>query len=146
MRHHTPYVGDAKVYENYYCSQVGHGLPVFVGGRNIRGRGLGNILGGLGRSVIPLLKSGGKALLKQGAKAGMEVVQDVLSGKSVKSALKNRTKAAGKRLLSEALGEVSQMTGPPGKRIRRSPSRKTSQKASSNKRRRRRQPDADIFS
>ena len=58
----------------------------FIGGRHIRGRGLGSLLGGTGRSLIPLLKSGGKALLK-GARTGMQVAQDVLSGQNVKSAL-----------------------------------------------------------
>ena len=69
-----------------------------VGGRNYRGRGLGNLLGGLGRTLIPLLKSGEKALLKEGARTGMQLAQDVLSGQHLKSALQHRGKQAGKRL------------------------------------------------
>ena len=92
----TPYVGNSKAYEDYCCSQAGHGLPVFTGGKNIRGRGLGSLLGGIGRSLIPLPKSGGKALLK-GAQTGMQVAHDVLSGHSVKSAMKQRTKMWVKR-------------------------------------------------
>ena len=65
------YKHDGRLYEDYYRTQVGHGLPVFIGGKSTRGRGLGNLLGGLFRSVVLLLKSGGKALLKEGAKTGM---------------------------------------------------------------------------
>ena len=68
---HCHYKHDGRLYEDYYQTQVGHGLPVFIGGKSTRGRGLGNLLGGLFRSVVPLLKSGGKALLKEGAKTGM---------------------------------------------------------------------------
>ena len=98
-----PFTRNAKSYENYYSTQVGHGLPVFVGGRSIHGRGLGNLLGGIGRTLIPLLKSGGKALLKEGARAGMGVAQDVLSGQNVKSALRQRAQQAGKHLLHRAI-------------------------------------------
>ena len=146
MVRHTPYVGNSKAYEDYYCSQAGHGLPVFIGGRNIRGRGLGSLLGGIGRSLIPLLKSGGKALLKEGARTGMQVAHDVLSGQSVKSAMKQRAKQAGKRLFDQAVGQVVGRSAPPGqsarKRIKSSASRRTTQKTFTS--RRRRQP-ADIF-
>ena len=33
---------DAKAYENYYLSQVGHGMPYFAGARVQQGYGLGN--------------------------------------------------------------------------------------------------------
>ena len=65
------YKHDRRLYEDYYRTQVGYGLPVFTGGKSTRGRRTGNLLGGLFRSVVPLLKSGGKALLKEGAKTGM---------------------------------------------------------------------------
>ena len=143
---HTPFVGNSRAYEDYYCSQAGHGLPVFIGGRNIRGRGLGSPLRGIGRSLIPLLKSGGKALLREGARTGMRVAQDVLSGQNIKSAMKQRARQAGKRLFNQAVGQVAGRTAPPGqptrKRIKSSTSRRTSLKTSAN--RKRRQP-ADIF-
>ena len=56
----------------------------------MRGRGLGSLLSGLVRSAVPLLKSGGKALLKEGAKTGMQLAQYVLSGQNLKSAAKQR--------------------------------------------------------
>ena len=146
MVRHTPYAASSKIYEDYYCSQAGHGLPVFIGGRNIRGRGLGSLLGGIGRSLIPLLKSGGKALLKEGARTGMQVAQDVLSGQTVKSALTQGAKQAGKRLFHQVVGQVTGRAAPSGqpprKRIKSTASRRATQKRSTSKRRR--QP-ADIF-
>ena len=65
MVRHAPFKGNGKLYEQYYCHQAGHGLPVFVEGRNYRRRGLGSLLVGIGRAIVPLLKSGGKALLKR---------------------------------------------------------------------------------
>ena len=56
----------------------------------MRGRGLGSLLSGLVRSAVPSLKSGGKALLKEGAKTGMQLAQYVLSGQNLKSAAKQR--------------------------------------------------------
>ena len=141
---HTPYIGNSKAYEDYYCTQAGHGLPVFVGGRNMRGRGLGSLLGGLGRSLIPLLKSGGKALFKQGAQTGMQVVQDVLSGQNIKSAMKQRARQAGKRLFDQAIGQVTGRAAPPGqparKRIKSSLPKRNRQKS-----KRKSQGPADIF-
>ena len=56
----------------------------------MRGRGLGSLLSGLVRSAVASLKSGGKALLKEGAKTGMQLAQYVLSGQNLKSAAKQR--------------------------------------------------------
>lgn len=109
-----------NIYEDYYLRQAGYGLPVFIGSRYQRGHGLGNILGGLTRAIVPMLKRGGQAILKEGARSGMGVLSDVLAGQSFKQAAQKRSKEAGKRLL----GRASQVLGaPPGqpesKRIKR---------------------------
>ena len=127
MAHRTPHLSNSKVYEDYYCNQVGHGLPVYVGGRNYRGGGLGNILGGIGRAIIPLLKSGGRTLLKEGAKTALHVGQDLLSGENIASSVKRRSKQAGKRMFHRAVNHVTGIGGgqPVRKRIRTSsPSKK----------------------
>ena len=102
---------------------------MYVGG--LRGRGLGSILGGLLRTAVPLLKRGGKALLKEGIRSGLGVAQDVLSGQNVKTSLKRQAKGAGQRLLGKAIGHF-EVPAPPGeparKRIKKSvPRRKRSQ-------------------
>ena len=144
---HAPFKGSGRLYEDYYCAQAGHGLPVFVGG--YRGRGLGSLLGGIGRAIVPLLKSGGKHLLKEGAKTGMQVAQDVLSGQSIKGAIKQRARETGKRLFQQAVGRV---TGglPPGepanKRIKSSTPRVRGQNVAAGRRKKRRKKNtADIF-
>ena len=131
MAHRSPYLSNSKVYEDYYCNQVGNGLPVFVGGRNYRGGGLGNILGGIGRAIIPLLKSGGRTLLKEGAKTALRVGQDLLSGENITSSMKRRSKQAGKRMFHRAVNHVTgvERDQPVRKRIRTSsPSKKRQSK------------------
>ena len=86
-----------RLYEDYYNQQhqTGHGgLPVFVGSG-----GLSSVLSGIGRSLIPLFQRGGKALLREGARTGLQVVSDVASGKSAEASLKRRSGEAGERLL-----------------------------------------------
>ncbi|KAJ8048251.1 hypothetical protein HOLleu_00494 [Holothuria leucospilota] len=94
-------------YEDYYLHQIGHGLPVFRGGRGQRGHGIGNILGGLFRSAVPLLKKGAKALGKEALRTGMAVAGDVLDGRSLKSSVKSRGLAASKRVARKAVSSVT---------------------------------------
>lgn len=102
------YTCNPNLYDAYYQAQVGNGLPVFIGGRTSqRGNGLGNVLSGLFRSAVPLLKQTGKAILKEGAKTGLKVAGDVLSGQNVKDAASQRAREAGKRLYTQAIGQLS---------------------------------------
>ena len=118
-----PYRADPGLYNDYFKNQIGHGLPVYVG----RG-GLGNVLSGLFRSVVPLIKRGGKALLKEGVRTAVQVGSDVLDGKNIKTAMKSRAAETGKRILrgtvrhfEEADSPSQSRQGPPGKRARKSP-------------------------
>ena len=135
-QHRYPYQSCPKLYEDYYVNQVGHGLPVFVGGggrRLYRGHGFGSLLAGIGRAVVPLLKKGGKALLKEGARTGLRVAQDVMSGKRLGSALKQRAGQSGKRLLTQVLSPS------PSRRQKRIKTKRTAQGKQSGRPRRRRQ-------
>ena len=62
-------------YDNYYASRVGAGIPVYPGGELQYGHGLGNLLGGLFRSAIPLLKKGATALGKTALQADIVEVR-----------------------------------------------------------------------
>lgn len=143
--HRYPYQSSPKLYEDYYVNQVGHGLPVFVGGggRRYRGHGFGSLLAGIGRAVVPLLKKGGKALLKEGARTGLRVAQDVMSGQRLGSALKQRAGQSGKRLLKQVLSPS------PSRRQKRIKTKRTAQGKQSGRQRRRQQPKkqrvTDIF-
>ena len=93
-----PYRADPALYNDYFKNQVGHGMPVYIG----RG-GLGNVLSGLFRSVVPLIKRGGRALLKEGVRTAVQVGSDVIDGKNIKTALKSRTAETGKRMLRDTI-------------------------------------------
>jgi hypothetical protein len=58
--------------------QAGGGLPVFAGARVQQGHGLGNLLGGLFRMAIPLLKSGVGVLKREAVKAGVGLAGNML--------------------------------------------------------------------
>ena len=96
-------------YNEYYTQQVGGALPYFTGSRVQRGHGFWSLLGGLLRTVAPLLKRGAFGALKTGA----QIAGDVLSGENIRTAAKRRTKTAGRDLLQSLLAT------PPGKRVKR---------------------------
>ena len=50
------YCSDAKAYENYYLSQVGHGMPYFAGARVQQGYGLGNLFSSIVKAFFLWLK------------------------------------------------------------------------------------------
>ena len=108
--------------------------------------GLGNVLSGLFRSVVPLIKRGGKALLKEGVRTAVQVGSDVLDGKNIKTAMKSRATETGKRILrgtvrhfEEADSPSQSRQGPPGKRPRKSPIKRGRRGVRS-------QPPPDVFS
>ena len=96
------YCCDAKAYENYYLSQVGHGMPYFAGARVQQGYGLGNLFRSIAKSVLPLVKKGAKILRKQVLQSGVDFASDALQGKNVKQAAIDQAKAAGSNLLQAA--------------------------------------------
>ena len=98
------YCCDAKAYENYYLSQVGHGMPYFAGARVQQGYGLGNLFSSIAKSVLPLVKKGAKTLGKQVLQSGVEFASDVLQGKNAKQAAIDQ--AAGSNLLQVAKQQV----------------------------------------
>lgn len=78
-------------FERYYTDQVGGGLPVYRGLERQRGYGgIGNVLGGLFKSAMPLIQSGVKYLGRKAASMGGDIVGDVIQGDNVKKAVKRR--------------------------------------------------------
>ena len=96
------YCCDAKAYENYYLSQVGHGMSYFAGARVQQGYGLGNLFSSIAKSVLHLVKKGAKTLGKQVLQSGVEFASDVLHGKNAKQAAIDQARAAGSNLLQTA--------------------------------------------
>ena len=108
-------------YEQYYRNQVGSSDAFFRGTQIQRGYGLGNILGGLFRTALPILKQGAKGLGKEVLRTGAEIASDALSGPNVKTAAKTRLKQAGARLLKWAADSQGRrnVTSEPNKRLKR---------------------------
>ena len=59
-----------------------------------RGYGLGSIFRGLFRWAMPHLQQGAKVIGKKALQTGVNVVQDVLDGDNIKTAVHKRTKQA----------------------------------------------------
>ena len=136
LPHHRPYV-------DYYTGQVGRGFPVFQGARTQKGSGLGGILGGLFKSALPLIKQGAKTLGREALRTGVELAQDAIEGKDIRSAAKGRIRSAGRNLTRRALGAAGKTVAPTKARQgikRKAKGRRTT--ASSSKRARR---SLDIF-
>ena len=83
-----------KLQHDYYVNQAGRGLPHFTGGEYQRGHGLGATISGFLRSTLPLLQphlaKTVNILKRKALTAGLGVASDVLSGKKLKTSIKER--------------------------------------------------------
>ena len=83
-------------YIHYYLGQQdGRGMPVFKGsswqrGYGQVGYGLGGLFRNLGKIAKPMIKSGAKTLGNIALTSGVNLLGDVLAGKSVKQAARAR--------------------------------------------------------
>jgi len=126
------------LYEDYYANQSGNGMPVFVGRRYQRGHGLAQTIGGLfKRFVIPFVaphaKRIGKQILGNVAKTGMEVVSDVVSGKSAKEAIKERALSGIKRTVGDIVSQSPFNIGQDNAAKRSKPQQSTAKSATKKK-------------
>lgn len=79
-------------YLTYYKNQLGGGVSaVYRGSPYQKGHGIGSFLGGLFRTITPILKSGAKAVGKEALRTGINVLSDVVSTNDpVKHVITNR--------------------------------------------------------
>lgn len=127
-------------YDHYYLRQVHGGggistLPVFRGRDIQRGSGLGNLLNAAFRMILPGIKSVGKMALREGVRAGSNVLSDVIGGENVKTSLKRRAAESGENLMTRALGGLLPPPPPTKKRKARSSGEATAKKTRGKKRR-----------
>jgi hypothetical protein len=76
--------------EYYTRQQKGGDLPAFVGARYQRGHGIGSILAGLFRRVLPYLRANAKNLGVGALKTGMQIADDMLQGQKFSESAKQR--------------------------------------------------------
>lgn len=91
------------MYEDYYIRQSGGGeLPVYVGARFQKGHGLGSILSGLFRRILPFFRSNAKTIATNLLQTGAEVVGDVFDNKKkISESLKERIPQTIKRTVQD---------------------------------------------
>jgi hypothetical protein len=127
---------------------------VFVGGRSQRGHGIGSFFSGFGRMILPWLKTGGKALLREGVGTGLQVAQDALGGRNVGESFREHAKQAGQRLLHGAADHLNQsgrgmrkrrLPAPPGSPARKRIKRQTPTRSVHTKPNKTRAQFSDIF-
>jgi hypothetical protein len=126
----VPYYPDEskETYHNYYANQVGRGFGVFQGSTIQRGHGIGNLLRGLAKSTLPLLKQGGKMLGKQLLNTGVGIVKDVMDGENLGVSARKNFKQGGLNLLSNLSAKIDGRARPSVKRLRAPPRRSTPRK------------------
>ena len=126
-----------NMYDSYYMAQAGYGgggLPYYKGPPYMRGHGLGGILSGVLRStIVPMLKSTGKTLLREGLKTGTGILSDAIEGKSIKSSASERLNQSAKRLTKSATNKLKDQLNlnfpqPPGIPLKRKRVKKTKKK------------------
>ena len=112
----VPFRCNQNLYNQYYNAQTGSGssYPVFQGDLYQHGYGIGGLLSGLFRNIIPtigrvvkpLIRSGGKALVKSAVRMGKNVAKDVIRGKSLKKVLRDNAKEELKQLGKQGVSHL----------------------------------------
>lgn len=118
-------------YEHYYSHQAGSGVGiVYKGVPHQRGHGIGSYLGGLFRSVFPLLSSGFRTVGKEALNAGVGLLSDMMNSHPMNESLKSRFKNASSNLKRKADEKIEAlMSGSGYKMTRKRQERTISSKA-----------------
>ncbi|KAK3932649.1 hypothetical protein KUF71_013723 [Frankliniella fusca] len=90
----------------FYLHQAGGG-QYYAGSSYQKGHGIGSWLGGLFRTVLPLLKSGATAVGREAARAGAHVLADVASGDTFADSAKRHTGEAVQNLKRKAASAMN---------------------------------------
>jgi hypothetical protein len=103
-------------YVKYYLQQTGGGYSEIGSFYNApisyqRGRGLGNLFGGLFKYLQPVLSSGFNLLTNELASTGVDALKDIMSGANVKEVIQDRGKEAYKNMRKNAVNQLHKMYG-----------------------------------
>src|ERR1700709_2830579 len=95
--------GEPDIYADYYLAQAGSGFSnIYAGPSYQRGYGIGSFLGGLFRTVYPLLKKGTIALGSELLKTGASCISDMSRNEDPQQVFKKRGKEAVQNLSRRA--------------------------------------------
>lgn len=110
----------------YYLNQAGGGGSghFYAGSSHQKGYGIGSWLGGLFRTILPILRSGATAVGKEAVRTGSHVLADIAGGENLRTSAKKRIEQAGENLTSSLKRKADTMSGS-GRIKRRKPAKKT---------------------
>lgn len=92
------------VYTEYYLNQAGSGFSnIYSGPVYQKGYGIGSFLGGLFRSIYPLLKKGSSVVGSELLKSGANIISDITKNEPTDVVIKKRGK--------ETINNLSKMVG-----------------------------------
>ena len=92
---------------DYYVrqAQTGSGMSYFAGSSSQKGAGIGSFLGGLFRSIFPIVKQGAEVVGREALRAGSHILADVVSGEvPLKNSVRQHFGQVGKNLASRMSG------------------------------------------
>lgn len=89
---------DTVNWQSYFSQTGGY----FVGRPYQRGGGIGSVFSSLFRFLLPVLKSAGKELGKEGLAVGSRILNDVAQGKNVRSAVVTETAGGLRNLVDKS--------------------------------------------
>lgn len=141
-----------KVFSDYYISQAqgGDGFANIYAGPSFQaGSGIGSFLGGLFRTVWPILKKGAYAVGKESLKSAGNILTDLSNEQKFKQSLSNRSKegvtSLRNKLISKMNGNGPVQISKTRKRKRQSRVSSSSRKTQPKKKKQKKTKKADIF-
>lgn len=137
-------------YEKYYSQQAGSGIGViYKGAPYQRGHGIGSFLGGLFRSIIPLLSSGAKTVGKEVLRSGVGLISDMVNTRPADDSIRERLHEVTTNLKRKADNKIERIMKGSGYKRRALKQSKFIQSSPMNTRgikKVKRKKDRDIFS
>ena len=100
--------GNEKMWSQYYgdqATQYGGGFRAALPYQ--RGAGLGSFFRGIFRAILPVAKSVGKTVGRQALSTGVQIADDIVSGKTADEAFKTRGRQAASNLVKKAARKVN---------------------------------------
>lgn len=107
---------------------IGHSMPVFQGYSSQYGHGLGNVLGGLVRSAMPIVGKIAKSAGAQLLETGLDFVKQKIKRRRTSSTSRHPRKRMKTRQVKRTTSQIPithKRKIPPGRPVRRSKRKKT---------------------
>lgn len=118
-------------YLHYYSHQAGSGVgAIYKGAPYQRGHGIGSFLGGLFRSVLPLLKNGAKVVGKEALSAGVGLLSDMINVQPMDESVRSRFKTATSNLKRKADEKIDSIMRGSGYKIKKQKKKRATSKTS----------------